>query len=320
MFLCMLPVIFVTNVTFLKREGEMFSLVPASISIAQLLKRLDYADGKHLFTFCEEIDTLTKSNRSGAWSQKSDIYRNAFDNAEYGQDYISENSYSANLPVYYNLLILGTPRATQRFFKDPEDGLCSRVLFITLPDQFGAKMPIFKPLSETQHQAIANKVKQLMERTTVLDLSWLYPEVEAWLEEKRQLAARFMNESVNIFMRRCSVMGFRAAMVAQALWSKPQAKQEETKSLFRFVADYSLFELVMRFGEMMVVSDEVKDSFTSHPILQMLPDKFTREQLEEKAKLAGYKTPSKVILHRFIRSGFIVKRGKDDFEKVKIAF
>lgn len=129
-----------------------------------------------------------------------------------------------------------------------------------------------------------------------------------------------MNESVNIFMRRCSVMGFRAAMVAQALWSKPQAKQEETKSLFRFVADYSLFELVMRFGEMMVVSDEVKDSFTSHPILQMLPDKFTREQLEEKAKLAGYKTPSKVILHRFIRSGFIVKRGKDDFEKVKIAF
>ena len=115
-------------------------------------------------------------------------------------------------------------------------------------------------------------------------------------------------------------MGFRAAMVASALWSKPQAKQEETKRLFRFVADYSLFELVMRFGEMMVVSDEVKDSFTSHPILQMLPDKFTRKQLEDKAKLAGYKTPTKLILHRFIRSGFIVKQGKDDFEKVKIAF
>ena len=299
----------------------MFSLVPASISIAQLLKRLDYADGKHLFTFCEEIDTLTKSNRSGAWSQKSDIYRNAFDNAEYGQDYISENSYSANLPVYYNLLILGTPRATQRFFKDPEDGLCSRVLFITLPDQFGAKMPIFKPLSEAQHQAIANKVKQLMERTTVLDLSWLYPEVEAWLEEKRQIAARFMNESVNIFMRRCSVMGFRAAMVASALWTRmDDGKRDIVRRLFRFVADYSLFELVMRFGEMMVVSDEVKDSFTSHPILQMLPDKFTRKQLEEKAKLAGFKSSGKLILHRFIRAGFIVKRGKDDYEKVKISF
>ena len=86
------------------------------------------------------------------------------------------------------------------------------------------------------------------------------------------------------------------------------------------MADYSLFELVMRFGEMMVVSDEVKDSFTSHPILQMLPDKFTREQLEEKAKLTGYKTPPKVILYRFIRAGFVVKKGKDDYEKVKISF
>lgn len=86
------------------------------------------------------------------------------------------------------------------------------------------------------------------------------------------------------------------------------------------MADYSLFELVMRFGEMMVVSDEVKDSFSSHPILQMLPDKFTFKQLEEKAKLTGYKTPTKIILHRFIRSGFIVKKGKDDYEKVKISF
>ena len=155
-----------------------------------------------------------------------------------------------------------------------------------------------------------------MEKSLTLEMDWLFPEMEAWLEEKRELAARFMNESVNIFMRRCSVMGFRAAMVASALWSNPQAKQKETKSLFRFVADYSLFELVMRFGEMMVVSDEVKDSFTSHPILQMLPDKFTRKQLEEKARLTGYKSNPSLILHRFIRAGFVRKTGADTYAKL----
>lgn len=155
-----------------------------------------------------------------------------------------------------------------------------------------------------------------MEKSLTLEMDWLFPEMEAWLEEKRELAARFMNESVNIFMRRCSVMGFRAAMVASALWSKPQTKQEEMKSLFRFVADYSLFELVMRFGEMMVVSDEVKDSFTSHPILQMLPDKFTRKQLEEKARLTGYKSNPSLILHRFIRAGFVRKTGADTYVKL----
>lgn len=294
-------------------------IVPASISIAQLLKRLDYAEGKHLFTFCEEIDTLTKSNRSGAWSQKSDIYRNAFDNAEYGQDYISDSSYSANVPVYYNLLILGTPRATQRFFKDPEDGLCSRVLFITLPDQFGAKMPIFKPLTEAQRSMITDKARILMDKSLTLDMDWLFPEMEAWLEEKRELAARFMNESVNIFMRRCSVMGFRAAMVASALWTRmDDGKRDIVRRLYRFVADYSLFELVMRFGEMMEVTDEVKDSFSSHPILSLLPDEFTRKMLEEKVRLSGYKSPPKVILHRFIRAGFVRKTGADTYVKLHL--
>ena len=84
------------------------------------------------------------------------------------------------------------------------------------------------------------------------------------------------------------------------------------------MADYSLFELVMRFGEMMVVSDEVKDSFTSHPILQLLPDKFTRKQLEEKARLSGYKSNPRVILHRFIRAGFVRKTGADTYVKLHL--
>ena len=150
-----------------------------------------------------------------------------------------------------------------------------------------------------------------------LNADWLFPEIEAWLEEKRELAARFMNESVNIFMRRFSVMGFRAAMVASALWTRmDDGKRDIVQRLFRFVADYSLFELVMRFGEMMVVSDEVKDSFTSHPILQMLPDMFTRKQLEEKARLTGYKSNPRVILHRFIRAGFVRKTGADAYVKL----
>lgn len=73
--------------------------VPASISVAKLLKRLDNAKGLHLFTFCEEIDTVAKSNSSGAWAQKTDIYRNAFDNAIYGQDYMTDMSYSATLEI-----------------------------------------------------------------------------------------------------------------------------------------------------------------------------------------------------------------------------
>ena len=53
-----------------------------AISIAKLLQLLTYADGKHLIGIGEEMDTLVKSEKAGVWSQKSDIYRLAFDNAE----------------------------------------------------------------------------------------------------------------------------------------------------------------------------------------------------------------------------------------------
>ena len=79
-----------------------------NVSIAKLLQLLSYSDGKHLIGIGEEIDTLVKSERAGVWSQKSDIYRLGFDNAKYGQNYMSDNSFSTNVPVYYNLLLTGT--------------------------------------------------------------------------------------------------------------------------------------------------------------------------------------------------------------------
>ena len=105
-----------------------------AISIAKLLQLLTYAEGKHLIGIGEEMDTLVKSERAGVWSQKSDIYRLAFDNAEYGQAYMSDSSFNAHIHVYYNLLLTGTPNSLRRFFKDLENGLATRVCFAQLPD------------------------------------------------------------------------------------------------------------------------------------------------------------------------------------------
>ncbi|MBQ5825918.1 MAG: DUF3987 domain-containing protein, partial [Bacteroidaceae bacterium] len=112
-----------------------------NVSIAKLLQLLAYSEGKHLIGIGEEIDTLVKSERAGVWSQKSDIYRLGFDNAKYGQNYMSDNSFSANVPVYYNLLLTGTPGGMYRFFKDVEDGLVTRFCFAQLPDMFGSDIP-----------------------------------------------------------------------------------------------------------------------------------------------------------------------------------
>ena len=122
---------------------------------------MDYAGERHLFSFSEEMDTMTKSNKAGAWAQKSDIYRNAFDNAEYGQDYISEGTYSATVRMFYNILVCGTPKAVSRFFYDAEDGLVSRCIFCQLPSQFGKEIPKFRKMSDKTLAALSDKVENI---------------------------------------------------------------------------------------------------------------------------------------------------------------
>ena len=132
-----------------------------AISIAKLLQLLTYAEGKHLIGIGEEMDTLVKSERAGVWSQKSDIYRLAFDNAEYGQAYMSDASFNAHIKVYYNLLLTGTPNSMKRFFKDLENGLATRVCFAQLPDTSFTEIPVFAPYTEAEKEEIIRWARQL---------------------------------------------------------------------------------------------------------------------------------------------------------------
>lgn len=291
-------------------------LVPATISIAMLLRRMDYAQGRHLFTFCEEIDTISKTNSGGSWSQKSDIYRNAFDNAEYGQDYLSDNSYSAVLPMYYNLLTLGTPRAVARFFKDPEDGLCSRVIFAQLPDQFAQTLPEFKSLTTAQLKEIDEIVCRLMDMEGTVNMNFIHQEVADWLDERRLQALRSASSAVDIFRRRAAVIGFRAALLASAIYGKLTAKQKQTcKSLFRFVADYTLYYQVQRYGDKLDEMDtysKPKSYFAD--LFESVPKTFTNSDLGKIIDKLGIKSPAKMIIYRWRKSGLIKKVGSS-FEK-----
>ena len=49
--------------------------LPITVSNSTLLKRFKGAPGHCLYSFCEELDTLLKTNSAGNWSAKYDIYR-----------------------------------------------------------------------------------------------------------------------------------------------------------------------------------------------------------------------------------------------------
>lgn len=293
-------------------------LLPPSVSIAKLLQRLDYAKQKHLLTFAEEIDTLTKSNKSGAWAQKSDLYRNAFDNAAYGQDYMSDASYSTVVKVFYNLLILGTPRAVSRFFNDVEDGLVSRVLFAEIPNQAGKRMPKFGEFNASTEMRVDKIIEALMSMENVFDLGYLNHAIEAWLEAKRYDFLRTQNMALEIFRRRAAVVGFRAGMVAQACYSaervvdgdkNTQRYRNRIKAFALWVANYTLTALLSRFGEKVEESQsEVKQTKVNYAdIFSTLGETFTTDDLRTIVKKCNVRSTTRLVVSRWKANGLVEK-------------
>lgn len=294
-------------------------IIPASVSVAKLLQRLDYAGGKHLFSFAEELDTVIKSNQSGAWSQKSDIYRNAFDNAEYGQDFMSDNSYSANLPVFYNTLFLGTPRQTQKFFKDVENGLVSRTCFARLPDGFGQKMPVMKKLSEVDRVKLEKQIKMLRAVNGEVEMKFLFPAIEEWLETERIKSLKESNRARDIFRKRAAVIGFRAALCLRPLYTSSGKNLDRLKQFALYVANLVLEGQLEFAGRRL---NEIIDSGSeltkrSDVLFDKLSDEFNMNDVITLCKKMGIKTPSRGLIYTWNKNNLIEKTSPHNYKKIK---
>ena len=289
-----------------------------NVSIAKLLQLLSYSDGKHLIGIGEEIDTLVKSERAGVWSQKSDIYRLGFDNAKYGQNYMSDNSFSANVPVYYNLLLTGTPGGMYRFFKDVEDGLVTRFCFAQLPDMFGADIPAFENYTAKEEEEIIAIAEKLDKASGTIACSHVGTRIRRWLNDKRELAIREDSRAIDTLRKRSAVIGYRAGMLAYLLNG---CKYDKAVGDFTsWVAEYIFQNQMQLFGHkfeevanQQLIANERRGQVVS--MLLTLPETFTRNELMALRARNGQSTNVATILSRWRSAGFITQVEKNTYRK-----
>ena len=236
--------------------------VPITISNSTLLKRLKNAQGRTLVSFGEELDTLLKTNGAGNWSAKYDVYRYSFDRAEWGQDYNSDQAESGEVNVAYNWVIFGTYGAFNRCFnhENVENGLAGRILMSEMPDTRFSKIPKYKSMTPEQQEAVWKAAELLRSKSGFVDTPRLRKAIERWLEEKRIVAMKAIDDSMDELRKRSAVIAFRCAVVFHLL----SGKEKESKACVDFMlmmADYTL-QNQMRMLSQMMADQQAKNTPT----------------------------------------------------------
>ena len=325
-------------------------VVPVTVSCSTLLKRFKNAQGHTIFSFGEELDTLRKTNGAGSWSSKYDIYRLAFDNGEWGQDYNSDAAESGVVNVAYNWTLLGTNGALRKCFKadNVENGLSSRVLVAEMPDASFSKMPKFKKRSAEDEARIQQAVSRLRSFSGLVDTPRLRKAIEAWVEEKRVEAAKDIDHVKDTYRKRAAVIGFRCGVIFHMLETHPQPLpvrdgsgqtqvkelstplphregKGESRNCIKFavmMAQYCLNQQIKVFGvalqnQYVDAQQECQRYGANNSIFDQLPPTFTADDL---AALKPANVPRNSIIKiisRWNRDGWVVKADSKRWSKAK---
>lgn len=332
----------------------MVRIMPAINSLPEFLEKMRDNRGYHMFTMAEEVDTFKKGTSAGG-GDKSDLFRTAWDNSEYGQSFRSTNTFKGKVKVYYNILLTGTPGAVKNYYSNVEDGMVTRVSICEIENQQFAKFQAWKPLNKKAMAVIDKFVNRCDENTyrdplditedeihlydnnsknfdenikwkftlnprKEIDMDFIKPTILEWLEKYRIEASLANDSAMDVFRRRAAVKGFRLAMVCYCCW--PKITKKEQKVIIEFVRWFmtrDLQESLKFFGAKYnkLQAEATVDSASHQSLFDALGDEFSKNDVIAQCIKQGIKSRVRQIIYRWKVDKAITKSGKDTYKKIK---
>lgn len=331
----------------------MVRIMPAINSLPEFLEKMRDNQGYHMFTMAEEVDTFKKGSSSGG-ADKSDLFRTAWDNSEYGQSFKSTATFKGMVKVYYNILLTGTPGAVKRYYSNVEDGMVTRISICEIENQEFAPFQTWKRFTNAQKEVIDKFVERCDENTYKdpldmdedphlytnssknydenvkwkfnlrdkkhIDMDWLFPVILDWLEEKRIQASVDYNKAADTFRRRTAVKGFRLGMVCTQCWSNVGKKERKVICDFvKWFMDRDLQESLKMFGEKYnKLQESVVETSTHHnSLFTSLSNEFSKNDLIAECIKQGVHSKVRLIICRWKQDKVIQATGKDTYKKIR---
>lgn len=313
------------------------TILPETVSITMFIKRCDaafkiYGVPKTLFEFADEISAIVNSAKR-QFADLSQIIKTAYDlGSIYGQDYLSETSYSAMVDALLSFVFCGTPSAVGRYMNKAaiEGGSVSRVVLCQLESYLGCNPPQFREFTDYQQHSLEETLQKLMkicygEEEGKLhpeideDMTWLDKTVVKWCDDCRKQVVKTMSKSMDVFYKRSSVSAFRVAALMQVLYKLEGQKSEKdirrlVRQIYLACADRILDSMLRRWGKAYedVVADGKEESYRAVDYFSELPEEFSYKFLEEFLKEKGLRTPARNIVCNWRRWGWLVKPQKGE--------
>ena len=315
-------------------------IMAPTMSITMLVKRADmmqriYGSPLTLCMFADELSIVTQSNKR-AFSDLMQIMKTAFDlGSEYGQDYLSETSYSAMVDICMNTVFCGTPAAVDEYMntKAIEGGNITRTILCELESQLGEDAPKFRPITPEQQAAIDKVLQRMMDDTYAatdvaapekfVDMGWLGKTVKTWCEERRMEIIKSGDKALDVFYKRSSVIAFRIATLCQYLYGleEPGKTGSNTKvrQIYLASADYILTSMMSKWGERYREIAEAAAQSGHCGISNLydsLPNTFSYDLLRETIARLGMKTRCHVFVSKWKRKKLVRQVSKHVFTKI----
>lgn len=316
----------------------------ATSSNGFLMERAQSSLGQPLCVITEEIDESARANKNGAWADKSDIYRKAFDGANWGQDYMI---YSGSVHIYVNLLFAGTYVSIRNYFSNVENGLMTRFFFTEMARDLGKNVEVRNDIDTIDDKKAARIVQALYEQgsTTTLPspeniISFALPKAKKdaydFNEEKIQEWEAsgpdedHRDDAIDLLRRRSAVILFRAAQVCYALEKNRETNQG--RNMARWFANEIFLNQYIMFGDAINESSRKNDAIQRKQdiaacriatndalkkLLEELPEEFSRADLKEVLVKKGMNPESsRTYTGRMIERELIMEQG-DCFKKIE---
>ena len=293
-------------------KGLVRQVISADMTNAAFVQRLADADGHFLYTMMDEIELLNALKTNTQGNSVSAVLRLAFDCGKYGQERVASNAIDATARVRWNWNASTTIQRVRKFFaKNIADGTLTRLSFSTIirkEGDYGRDRPKFGKYG----QSFADELRPFIDALNMASGTYVCPEAIAWADDMcnamSDLSEELEDDAYSQFSFRAVLMGFFRAMLLYVMngcqWSQTIA------DFATWTVRYDMW-CKMRFFSDILHKDLAgeKTAVQRGPVslLTLLPDEFTKQQVEALRVAQGMKPDPKLMISNWIKRGQVKK-------------